>query len=366
MNARQNVWFIGLLATEMFIAIALTIQLTLTNIMPNVISLILIWLLAIMAVLATFISRKKTRQQHQVLQSVMDVLAKRSLDHTRQTLPTNADDFPVWIDRTIQNVLQSEPKEGHLAEAKPASSLQSKIDALSLIANKQEQDLAEILEHRQHSAPLIQGVAANTNIITQKVGALVDGANQGRQNLQLAEGVLQELTQQVSSTSEVINLLSHNSVQISSVLDVIRSIADQTNLLALNAAIEAARAGEQGRGFAVVADEVRNLASKTQQSTQDIQAMIESLQKGVSEAVKNIDGSVQSVHNTVELSNKAGESLADICNEVNEINQLVNENSDKQINIGKLAVEVNERLKRLNERTLEAKALSTQLQGIIS
>jgi len=358
------VQFIGLLIAETLIAIAFTVQFTLTDFMTADVSLILIWLLTALTMFSAFRYLKVCRYQHQVHRSIVDGVTKYATNHTSLAMPTKSDDLALWIDNALQQLTL--PNHENLPVTEPqAALLQSKIDVLSQIANKQEQDLAEILEHRQHSAPLIQGVAANTNIITQKVGTLVDDANQGRTNLQLAEGVLQELTHQVSSTSDVINLLSNNSAQISSVLDVIRSIADQTNLLALNAAIEAARAGEQGRGFAVVADEVRNLASKTQQSTQDIQAMIESLQKGVSEAVKNIDGSVQSVHNTVELSNKAGESLADICNEVTEINQLVNENSVKQINIGKLAVEVNERLKRLNERTLEAKALSTQLQETI-
>ena len=363
MNARQSVWFTGLLTTAILAAIALTIQFTLTVSLPTVISLILVWLLTVVAILAVAIGQKKGRQQDQMLQSIRDTLAKHSAIHSQFSLPTNADDFPRWVDRVLHELTQPKQEEGSVTERNAVQ--QSHIDALSQITNQQEQDLSDILERRQHSAPLIQGVAANTEIIAQQVGTLVNDANQGQRNLQLAENVLQELTQQVSSTADVINQLSNNSTQISSVLDVIRSIADQTNLLALNAAIEAARAGEQGRGFAVVADEVRNLASKTQQSTQDIQAMIESLQKGVTQAVNNIDGSVQSVQNTVELTKKAGESLVEICTKVHGINQLVKENSAKQINIGKLAVEVNERLKHLNERTLEAKALSTQLQETI-
>ena len=364
MNARQNVWFTGLMIAEILIAIALTIPLTLTDSIPTLASLILVWLLTAIAMFSTFNALKKGRQQYQTLLLVADRLAKHMPDHPQFTLPAKVDDFLLWVDQAVQELTQPKQEERHVTVANTAP--QSKLDSLLQIVNKQEQDLSDILKHRQHSAPLIQGVAAKTEIITQKVGVLVSDANQGQHNLQLAEGVLKELTQQVSSTADVINLLSNNSEQISSVLDVIRSIADQTNLLALNAAIEAARAGEQGRGFAVVADEVRNLASKTQQSTHDIQVMIESLQKGVSEAVNNIDGSVHSVHDTVELTNKAGESLAEICTEVNEINRLVNENSTKQINIGKLAVEVNERLQHLNERTLEAKSLSIQLQETIA
>ena len=93
------------------------------------------------------------------------------------------------------------------------------------------------------------------------------------------------LASEVDSASKVIDEVNQHSAAIGGILDVIRGVADQTNLLALNAAIEAARAGEQGRGFAVVADEVRSLASKTQESTEEIQAMIEELQRGSKSAV---------------------------------------------------------------------------------
>ncbi|WP_213994771.1 methyl-accepting chemotaxis protein [Arsukibacterium sp.] len=112
-------------------------------------------------------------------------------------------------------------------------------------------------------------------------------------------GVIDGLAKQVSHGVEVIGELSHESDNIGGVLDVIRSIADQTNLLALNAAIEAARAGEAGRGFAVVADEVRTLASRTQKSTQEIQQMIQRLQAGISAAINLIENLRQSSTNSV-------------------------------------------------------------------
>lgn len=110
--------------------------------------------------------------------------------------------------------------------------------------------------------------------------------------------------------------------RIVSVLDVIRGIAEQTNLLALNAAIEAARAGEQGRGFAVVADEVRTLASRTQNSTNEIQGMIESLQRGASEAVTSMSRSKEGGETTVKLAGDAGDALTRISAAINQLNEM--------------------------------------------
>jgi methyl-accepting chemotaxis protein len=120
----------------------------------------------------------------------------------------------------------------------------------------------------------------------------------------------------------VIATVENDCKNVSSVLDVIQSIADQTNLLALNAAIEAARAGEQGRGFAVVADEVRTLASRTQGSTQEIQTMIERLQIGSREAVKAMGDSQSQAKEMVEVIESAGSVLGSIVNMTGEISQM--------------------------------------------
>lgn len=126
------------------------------------------------------------------------------------------------------------------------------------------------------------------------------------------KATIEQLAREVESASKVINKLHQDSASIGSILDVIRGIADQTNLLALNAAIEAARAGEQGRGFAVVADEVRSLASKTQASTQEIQAMIESLQTGAEAAVTAMSKGKQQADSCVEQSDLANTALDSI------------------------------------------------------
>ena len=125
-----------------------------------------------------------------------------------------------------------------------------------------------------------------------------------------------QLSQEVEQASKVINKLHQDSASIGSILDVIRGIAEQTNLLALNAAIEAARAGEQGRGFAVVADEVRSLASKTQSSTQEIQAMIQVLQSGAHAAVEAMNKGKRQAENCVVQTEVADQALESITNAV--------------------------------------------------
>ncbi|MCX2789277.1 methyl-accepting chemotaxis protein [Vibrio sp. Sgm 5] len=146
---------------------------------------------------------------------------------------------------------------------------------------------------------------ANTNII-----------------LEQTVGAIRDLAGEIESASQVINTLDSDVSNIASVLDVIRGIAEQTNLLALNAAIEAARAGEQGRGFAVVADEVRSLASRTQKSTGEIQAMIEKLQAGAAQAVEVMQGSKTSSEDTIQSAGLATESLAEILNAIARMNEM--------------------------------------------
>jgi len=141
------------------------------------------------------------------------------------------------------------------------------------------------------------------------------------------------LATEVSRTAEVINGLRVDSEQIGRVVDVIKGVAEQTNLLALNAAIEAARAGDHGRGFAVVADEVRTLASRTQQSTQEIQAMIERLQAVAANAAQVMEAGQLRTHESVQHAAGAGDSLSRIVNAIatiNDMNRLIVESSAAQ------------------------------------
>lgn len=149
-----------------------------------------------------------------------------------------------------------------------------------------------------------------------------DHVSEGKQVVSQAESSISSLANQVEQVGEMINRLESDSENIGSVLDVIRGIAEQTNLLALNAAIEAARAGEQGRGFAVVADEVRTLATRTQQSTEEIQAMIERLQAGSRDAVEAMSRGREQTQTSVEHTRKVSQTLDAIAQAVSTIHEL--------------------------------------------
>ena len=133
---------------------------------------------------------------------------------------------------------------------------------------------------------------------------------------------MSQLNSSIETSSENITALDHHGQKIASVLDVIKSIADQTNLLALNAAIEAARAGEQGRGFAVVADEVRTLAQRTQESTTEIEEMINAFQKETVSAVSAMKTSKQFAQSMLDTANKSQSNLLEITHSVNNINDM--------------------------------------------
>lgn len=188
--------------------------------------------------------------------------------------------------------------------------------------NRQKEQTDMIATAMTEMTATVEEVASSAKNTSDEVSKADGDANEGQSIVQESIQSINGLSSKIQKAAEVIDKLDQYSTNIGSVLDVIRGIADQTNLLALNAAIEAARAGEQGRGFAVVADEVRSLASKTQESTSEIQEMIERLQSGTQEAVKVMKTSTAEAQNSVSETSKAGESLSKITQAVRVINDM--------------------------------------------
>jgi len=198
-------------------------------------------------------------------------------------------------------------------------------------------------------ASTVVHVAENAAAASNAAGEANRETNTGRQVVTETIDSISSLSQEIERSANVITELEKDALNIGSVLDVIKSIAEQTNLLALNAAIEAARAGEQGRGFAVVADEVRSLASRTQDSTQEIQQMIEHLQKRSSEACTVMQSSREQANGSVESAAKAGESLDIIAKAVLEITEMNAQIASAAEEQSSVAEEINKNIVSINE-----------------
>lgn len=186
----------------------------------------------------------------------------------------------------------------------------------------QTQDVSIAIEQVVSSVELVEGS-------TQQAATITDSAHanvlDGQQVITQTVTGINDIATEVSRGAQVIHRLADHSLEIGKVVDVIRSIAEQTNLLALNAAIEAARAGEAGRGFAVVADEVRTLASRTQTSTSEIQTMIESVQAGANEAVIAMDNGDKQAEQGVVQASAVSESISGLTSSVSQIVSITDE-----------------------------------------
>ncbi len=203
-----------------------------------------------------------------------------------------------------------------------ADNLVAAVEHSSVGIRQQQGETDQVATAITEMAASVQEVARNAQNTADAADKADAEARAGRQVVADTSSAIGRLAAEVEKASGVIQQLEAHSSEITSVLDVIRGIAEQTNLLALNAAIEAARAGEQGRGFAVVADEVRTLASRTQQSTQEIRAMIEKLQEGARSAVKVMGLSREQADNSVEQARHAADSLESITRSVRVITDM--------------------------------------------
>ncbi|MGP1832024.1 methyl-accepting chemotaxis protein [Shewanella frigidimarina] len=242
--------------------------------------------------------------------------------------------------------------------------LASNAGVASQISQEQHYSVDSIVTAVNQMSSAVREVAKNALDTASEINNVNDQTVEGKRILSLSVDNIQQLAASVQNAVVAIQALSTNSSQIASVLDVIRGIAEQTNLLALNAAIEAARAGEQGRGFAVVADEVRTLASRTERSIQDIQSMIEKLQAGVKDAVHTIEAGASLTATTVELSSQTQTSLDLILQATAKVSDMSTHTAAATEQQTHVTEEINRNLTELSDKTRHCNDVIAENQQI--
>jgi len=246
--------------------------------------------------------------------------------------------------------------------------------------SQQQNDTTQVATAINQMSATVQEVASNASSAATEANNANNQANNGKKVVSDTVASITSLANEIENSAGVIQNLKKESEDIGTVLDVIKGIAEQTNLLALNAAIEAARAGEQGRGFAVVADEVRTLAQRTQESTQEIEDMISKLRSSANQAVDSMERGKAGASNTVSKAHEAGEALNSIVSAIaiiNDMNTQIASASEEQravaeeinrniTNISQISDQAADAAQKTSTSSTELAGLAEGLQGLVS
>ncbi|WP_422121301.1 methyl-accepting chemotaxis protein [Pseudomonas syringae] len=266
-----------------------------------------------------------TRQITTPLQETLEVVERVASGDLSRNLNVDRKDELGKLQATIQRMtvslreLVGGIRDGVTQIASAAEELSAVTEQTSAGVNSQKVETDQVATAMHEMTATVQEVARNAEEASEAAVTADRQARDGERVVNEAIAQIERLASAVGNSSEAMGALKQESDKIGSVLDVIKSVAEQTNLLALNAAIEAARAGEAGRGFAVVADEVRSLAQRTQKSTEEIEALIARLQSGTQQATAVMDSSRELSTSSVELTRRAGGSLESITKTVSAI-----------------------------------------------
>lgn len=270
--------------------------------------------------------RTTTRPIMQSVHAMKDIaegegdLTQRLKVSSKDEIGQLASAFNIFVAK-VQDLVK-EAAHSTVRHAEAATHMKTLSQNASTNISNQQAETEQVATSINEMAATVQEISRNTATAADHANEASKKALEGKQVVNETIRTIENLATEVERTAEVLLRLEKDSQNIGAVLDVIRGIADQTNLLALNAAIEAARAGEQGRGFAVVADEVRSLANRTQKSTQEINGMIEHLQNGAKQAVRAMEQSRTVAKSCVSQAGKAGQSLESITESVHKISTL--------------------------------------------
>ena len=281
-----------------------------------------------------------TEQQLLISRSVQEKNLGLQLSTTTTTeLALPCQQFNQWL-----STLQQQQQES----TAQSEQLKDLVSSIRHIAKDEQKHLSQLERAAGQTLTMVESMNQSVLDEVQSANLAAEAANhsnqiaqQGQQTVSSTVHNIEQLAEHLQQASTTIAKLEQDSNQVGAVLEVIKGIAEQTNLLALNAAIEAARAGEQGRGFAVVADEVRTLASRTQKSTEQIQRTIEQLQSAAREAVQKMKLSSEQADLSVQSANQAGHALKEITGSIAQIcamNQEIASATDEQQHLTKTMV----------------------------
>ena len=283
-------------------------------------------LLGVVATLSSWLAQRMVRPLQQTAAALKDIsqgegnLTHRLPVETRDEVGDVASGFNEFVEK-IQQLVQ-EVKHGIESLGQSTESMRSVVMLTHQDAHVQKEETSQAAAAVHEMAAAVQQVAGSAAQAAEAAREADNESLNGQGVVEQTIDSINRLAENVNRSAGVIGSLDADVNQIGSVANVIRDIAEQTNLLALNAAIEAARAGEQGRGFSVVADEVRTLATRTQQSTDEIQRMIEGLQSGAQQAVREMETSQTQSSETIDRADDARGSLQQITHSVSTITEM--------------------------------------------
>jgi len=333
----------------------------------SMVSALLILGLVIGLLMSWLIGRSISRPLCEVVRALDDIahgegdLTRRLESRSRDEIGHLAESFNTFIAK-IQGLVQHTARATAGVISAVDETTRNTGDITQRILT-QETETEQVATAVQQMVATISEVADNASNASEATRSATEEAANGHRTVEETARSIQALQQEISEAAQIIGQVEKNSEGIGSVLDVIKGIAEQTNLLALNAAIEAARAGEQGRGFAVVADEVRNLANRTQQSAGEIEEMIKSLQENTRQAVSAIDGGCHTAQQNVGQANSARASLDAITTAIQTINDMnlqIARASEQQSTVSE---EINRSIVSISQGSKEAASLAEQSLG---
>ncbi|MBI3600955.1 MAG: HAMP domain-containing protein [Nitrospinae bacterium] len=295
----------------------------------NEIIVLFLFSIAIMIVLLAYILKSKViKPIEQVTESIKDI-AEGEGDLTQRLTSPHEDEigemvrwFNVFIEK-LQGMIKN-IADDITAISRTMERLSETAKKTSEGSNTQSSSATQVATTMEEMSATILDIAKNTTSAVESSKNTVDAASKGGEIVQKTTKGMEDIALSVKKTSDVVTALGQSSDQIGRIISVIDDIADQTNLLALNAAIEAARAGEQGRGFAVVADEVRKLAERTTKATKEIAEMIKKIQHDTKEAVLDMNKATKEVESGVSLAREAGDALKSIISMTDNVSSMIN------------------------------------------